>query len=68
LASRGGAAATAGVIDYKALSVIDNGLVHYYHDSYYIKTSDVYVEIGGRRFKQSSIPVAGKSDASFINA
>jgi len=51
LASRGGAAATAGVIDYKALSVVDNGLVHYYHDSYYIKTSDVYVEIGGRRFK-----------------
>jgi len=51
LANRTGSVDTGEAINYKKNAVIDNGLVHYYHDSYYIKTSDVYVEIGGRRFK-----------------
>ena len=46
-----GADNAAGAIDYDAATVVDNGLVHYYHDSYYIKTNSIYVEMGGKRFK-----------------
>jgi hypothetical protein len=48
--------------------VVDNGRVHYYHDSYRINTSSIYVELGGKRFKQSDIPINNKEKAAFINA
>ena len=64
--------ATGGVdgaeLDYAADNVVDCGRVHYYHDSYRINTSSIYVEIGGKRFKQSDIPINDKEKASYINA
>jgi len=55
-------------LNYAADSVLDDARVHYYHDSYRINTSSIYVEIGGKRFKQSDIPINNKENASFINA
>lgn len=68
LADRTGSDNTASLVDYNAPAVANNGRVHYYHDSYRINTSSIYVELGGKRFKQSDIPINNKSTAAFINA
>ena len=60
LKNRTGAVNAASAIDYNADSIADNGRVHYYHDSYRINTQSLYVELGGKRFKQSDIPITDK--------
>ena len=60
LASKTGSSVTESVPDYNTESVVDNGRVHYYHDSYKINTSSIYIELGGKRFKQSDIPINNK--------
>ena len=47
---------------------MDSANVHYYHDSYNIATSSIYVELGSKRFKQSDIPINSKAKAAFINS
>ena len=51
LANRSGKEETKTAVDYNEATIVDNGLVHYYHDSYKINTSSIYVEMGGKRFK-----------------
>ena len=68
LKNRTGSVDTPSAIDYNVAEIADNGRVHYYHDSYRINTQSVYVELGGKRFKQSDIPINDKEFASFINA
>jgi hypothetical protein len=60
LKNRTGSDATEAAIDYNAASVANNGRVHYYHDSYRLNTQSIYVELGGKRFKQSDIPLNAK--------
>ena len=68
LKNRTGSIDGPSAIDYTAAEIPDNGRVHYYHDSYRINTQSIYVELGGKRFKQSDIPLNAKETASFINA
>lgn len=68
LKNRTGSVDTASAINYNAAALPDNGRTHYYHDSYRINTQSVYVELGGKRFKQSDIPINDKEKASYINA
>jgi len=68
LKNRTGSVTTASPIDYNAASVANNGRVHYYHDSYRLNTQSIYVELGGKRFKQSDIPLNAKEKVAFINA
>ena len=68
LANRTGSNTAAVVPDYNVNDVVDNGRIHYYHDSFRINTSSIYVELGGKRFKQSDIPINIKEKAAFINA
>lgn len=68
LKSRTGENGDASAIDYNAAEIANNGRVHYYHDSYRINTQSIYIEMGGKRFKQSDIPLSEKEKASFINA
>ena len=53
-----GAAGDRGPVDYTGNSVLNNGLVHYYADSYKINTTSMYVEIGGIRYHATDIPTA----------
>lgn len=68
LKNRTGAATANAAIDYNSGAVLNNGRTHYYHDSYRINTQSIYIEIGGKRFKQSDIPITNKEKAAFINA
>ena len=60
LANKTGSNSTASVPDYNSNIVADNGRVHYYHDSYRLNTSSIYVELGGKRFKKSDIKINNK--------
>tara|TARA_R110002153_G_scaffold271054_1_gene438013 strand:+ start:813 stop:1091 length:279 start_codon:yes stop_codon:yes gene_type:complete len=60
--------ATKSVINYTADAVVDNGLVHYLHDSYKIDCDSMYVEVGGVRYHGTDIPIPSKYLASFLNA
>jgi len=68
MASKTGASTATDAVDYNAAEILDNGYVHYYHDSYKLNTSSIYVEVNGHRYKQTDIPIASKESASFINA
>jgi hypothetical protein len=51
LKNRTGSDNSGFAIDYADADLVDNGRVHYYHDSYRINTQSIYVELGGKRFK-----------------
>lgn len=60
LKNRTGSDDESSIIDYNAATVADTGRVHYYHDSYRINAQSIYIEMGGKRFKQSDIPLNDK--------
>ena len=51
LASKTGSSTAKNAIDYNADEILDNGYVHYFHDSYKLNTSSIYVEVNGNRYK-----------------
>tara|TARA_R110001606_G_scaffold236853_1_gene384863 strand:+ start:157 stop:447 length:291 start_codon:yes stop_codon:yes gene_type:complete len=68
LANRTASDGNAAAINYKQLKVPDQATIHYYHDSFAIKSDSMYLEYGGRRYKQSDIPIENKNIASYILA
>lgn len=51
MASKTGASVATDAVDYNAAEILDNGYVHYFHDSYKLNTSSIYVEVNGNRYK-----------------
>lgn len=68
LANRTASATDVVKINYRKPEIVDNGLQHYYEDSYSIRSDSIYVDYGGRRYKQSDLPIANKNLASYIVA